>query len=53
MNGFRLTIGSIRCKSDRESMLLDMNKTMRAGGRKLVTETESVGKELSHGVIDD
>jgi hypothetical protein len=43
MNGLRLAIGGIKCKSNREPLLLDLNKTRRASGGKLVTETESVG----------
>ena len=48
MNGFRLAIGRIRYKSNREPMLLDLNKTRRAGSGKLITETEGIGLR-SHG----
>jgi hypothetical protein len=52
-NGFGLAIRSVTPERNGESMLFDVNKASRTGGRKLFTETESIGGELSHGVIDD
>ena len=52
-HGLSCAIAPLRFEGDRQPIPIDLHETRRTAGGKLVTETEGVGGELSHGVIDD